>query len=290
MLRKQYYRYTMFLPGFAVFCLFFVLPSFGSFFYGFTNLDSGFTFTRFVGFENFINLMREPDNFIAFKNTLIFAFLTTFFKVGLGLLLAIFVNLKLKTTLYLRSMLFFPVILSTIAVSLAFTAMLHPERGILNEFLRWVHMDFLAQSWLTNREIVMYSVSMVEIWKYTGLSVILFLAALQSIPKEVTESAQLDGATGWKSLRHITFPLLLPVFNTSIVLHLIGGLKVFDLIIALTGGGPGNASMVINTLIYKSFTQGRNGEATAASFILFLLVLFIVLMVNRLLPKHETER
>ncbi|MGO4697142.1 carbohydrate ABC transporter permease [Paenibacillus sp. 2TAB26] len=287
MLKRHYYRYSMLAPGLCIFLIFFVWPAISNFFYAFTNLDATFHYTRLVGFENFISLFDDSSNSIAFKNTFIFTVVTTVGKVGLGFILANFVNQKLRSTNFLRSALFFPVILSPIAVSLAFTALFHPSRGFINVLLENLHLGFLTQQWLTNSHIVMYSISFVEIWKWTGLTVILFLAALQTIPKEMIEAAKIDGATNWEQKRHIIFPMILPVVNTNIIISLIGGLKVFDIVYALTGGGPGNASSVINTMIYKSFSQGRNGEATAASLLLFVIILVLVSITNKYLNKDN---
>lgn len=287
MLKRHYYRYSMLAPGFCIFLVFFAWPAISNFFYAFTNLDATFKYTRLVGLDNFISIFEDSSNTIAFKNTFIFTVVTTVGKVGLGFMLANFVNIKLRSTNFLRSALFFPVILSPIAVALAFTAMFHPSNGFINVLLRSIQLDFLTQHWLTNRHIVMYSISFVETWKWTGLTVILFLAALQTIPKELTEAAKIDGATSWEQKRYIILPMILPVINTNIILSLIGGLKVFDIVYALTGGGPGNASSVINTMVYKSFSQGRNGEATAASLLLFLIILVLVLITNKYLNRDN---
>ncbi|MGF7047901.1 raffinose/stachyose/melibiose transport system permease protein [Paenibacillus sp. DS2015] len=286
MLKKQYYSYWLIFPGALVFFTFFILPSLMSFYFAFTNLDASFKVTRFVGFDNFITLYENPSNLLALKNTFIFAIVTTVFKVFLGLLLALLANQMLKSRLLLRSVLFFPVILSSIAVAIAFKAIFHPSTGILNVFLNFVGLDSLAMNWLTDPAIVMFSVSFVEIWKWTGLTMMLFLAALQSLPQEVNEAAKIDGATPWQQFRFITFPMVIPVVNTNVILSVIGGLKVFDMVYALTGGGPGNASNVINTAVFKAFAAGRNGEATAANLVLFLIVLIVVLTLNNVINKE----
>lgn len=287
-LNKRNYPYFMLIPGLFVFVVFFVLPSVFSFYYAFTNW-SGIGSFRWVGWDNFNNLFGNEDAPLSFRNTFLFTIITTFFKITLGLALALYVNQKLKSAVYLRSMLFFPAILSGVAVALAFTAIYHPEQGILNQFLRFVHLDSLTENWITNRHIVMYSISFVEIWKWTGFHMVLFLAGLQSISRDMYESSTIDGANKWKQFRYITFPLLRSVTNANIVFSIIGGLKVFDIVYGLTGGGPGNASSVLNIVIFKSFAQGRFGEATAANVILFLMILIIVLLLNKLLGNREEE-
>jgi raffinose/stachyose/melibiose transport system permease protein len=287
MLKKQFYSYWLLTPGVLIFFAFFIVPSLMGFYFAFTNLDASFNVTRFVGFDNFVTLYENPSNMLAFKNTFIFAVVTTVFKISLGLLLAILANQALKSKLLLRSVLFFPVILSTIAVAIAFKAIFHPSTGILNVFLRYVGLDSLAMNWLTDPSLVMFSISFVEIWKWTGFAMMLFLAALQSVPQEVNEAAKIDGASPWQLFRYITLPMLTPVMNTNVILSVIGGLKVFDLVYALTGGGPGYASNVINTAVFKAFAAGRNGEATAANLVLFVIILIAVLTLNNVINRDS---
>ncbi|MBP1992191.1 carbohydrate ABC transporter permease [Paenibacillus eucommiae] len=287
-LMKHYYTHWLLLPGLLLFIGLFIIPSLGSFYYAFTDWN-GLRVTRFVGWENFLNLFDGGDNFLAFKNTLIFTVITTFFKITLGLLLAILLNMKLRSTMYLRTVFFFPVILSTVAVALAFSAIFHPSHGLLNECLRLLHLDSWTQSWITNPHIVIYSVSMVEIWKYAGLHMMLLLAGLQSISNEPYEAATIDGANALEKFRYITIPLMIPIIKANILISLISGLKVFDIVIALTNGGPGGASNVINTIIFKSFAAQRYGEGTAANLLLFILILVVVLILNKILSKKEVE-
>jgi len=287
MLKKQFYSYWLLVPGLLIFTIFFIFPSLMSFYFAFTNLNGAFEVTRFVGFENFITLYENPDNILALKNTFLYAFITTLFKIVLGLALALLANQAIKSKIVLRSVLFFPVILSTVAVAIAFRALYHPSTGLINVFLKAIGLDSLAQSWLTDPSIVMYAISFVEIWKWTGFTMVLFLAALQSVPNDIIEAAEIDGATPWQRFRFITMPMLIPVLNTNVILSVIGGLKVFDIVYALTGGGPGNASSVINTAVFKAYAAGRNGEATAANLVLFVIVLAAVLLLNKFINREN---
>lgn len=287
-LLRRNYSYYMLLPGLLIFTVLFIVPSMGTFYYAFTNW-SGIGETQWVGLENFRSLLDNEDNSIAFRNTFLFAAVTTVCKILLGLALAIYVNQNLKTAVFLRSILFFPAILSGIAVALAFSAIYHPDKGLLNEALRMLHLEGLTQDWLTNSKLVMYSISFVEIWKWTGFTMVLFLAGLQTIPADMYESSTIDGANKWQQLRFITLPLLRSVTNANLMLSIIGGLKVFDVAYGLTGGGPGSASNVLNILIFKTFAQGRYGEATAANLVLFVIILVIVLSINWL-SRNKEER
>jgi raffinose/stachyose/melibiose transport system permease protein len=286
-LTKRNYPYYILLPGLLVFLIFFVYPSLSSFYYAFTNWD-GLEVRGFVGFDNFRNLMDQDSFGLALRNTFLFTFITTFFKLFLGLLLAILANMALRSAPFLRSILFLPVVLSSVAVGLAFSAMYEPDHGLINQFLHLLHLDAWTQSWLTNINLVVYSISVVEIWKSTGFCMMLFLAGLQTIPKELYESAKIDGANSFNQFRFITVPFLRPVININFILTLISGLKVFDIVYTMTGGGPAGASQVISTVIYKAFSSGYYGEATAANILLFLFILVIVVVLNKQISNKET--
>lgn len=278
------------MPGMFLFILLFILPSMGSFYYAFTDW-SGFDFSNanYVGWDNFKSLFGTPDSLLALKNTLIFTVVTTVFKIAIGLALALLLNMKLRATMYLRTVFFFPVILSTVAVALAFGAIYHPTTGLLNQFLRLIHLDSWAQNWITNTHLVIYSVSAVEIWKWTGVGVVLFLAGLQAISKDAYEAATIDGANSWHKFRYVTIPLLIPTIKSIFFLSIIGGLRVFDIVIALTNGGPGKASSTINYIVYEDFSKHYYGEGTAANLLLFLLILAMLAVLNIFISRKEVE-
>ncbi|WP_242985373.1 carbohydrate ABC transporter permease [Vallitalea okinawensis] len=267
--------------------MFFILPSIQMLAYSFTYWDI-FT-TRWAGVENFKNLFVDGGLIYSIKNTFTFAFITTFFKVINGLVLAIFLNQKLRTRNYLRTVFFMPAILNTVAVGLIFSAIFHPITGLLNESLRFIGLDFLVREWLTDPSIAIYSVSFVEIWQWTGFNMVILLAGLQTIDKQYYEAADIDGASEFMKFKHITLPLIMPALNNAIVVSLIGGLKVFGIIQATTGGGPGRSTEVFATLIYRSFASGRYGEACAATLIQSIIIAIISLSVHSYLRKKEIE-
>jgi raffinose/stachyose/melibiose transport system permease protein len=243
---------------------------------------------RFAGFENYKNILTNPKINIAFKNTIYFTIVTTFFKMILGLFLAIVLNREIRTANIMRSIYFMPAIISNVAIALIFSSILHPD-GILNSFLKAINMDFLVNNWLTDPNLVMFSVSSIEVWKWTGFTMVILLAGLQSIPTEYYEACKIDGATGFDKFRYITFPLLMPSFNNALIICLVGGLKVFDIVYALTGGGPGNASEVLNTYVFKAYGRGYYGEACAASVIIGVLIATISLFTLKPLRSKEVE-
>jgi len=283
--KQQIYPYSLLMPGTLLYLALFILPVCFTIFYSLRNWDL-FT-SNFIGFRNYINLLTDPELNIAFKNTMIFAILTTIGKCFIGLVLAVFLNNQLKTTNFLRTIFFLPAVLSTITVGIVFSALMHPEVGVINVFLRQIGLGFLALEWLTNTHLAIYSVSMVEIWKWTGFTMVIFLGALQSISKEYYEAADIDGATKFHQFTNITIPLIIPAINNAVVISLIGGIGVFDIVAVLTNGGPGNATQVFGTVIFKSFGMGLQGEACAAQVILSLLIMLVSVFTYTMIRRKE---
>ena len=179
----------------------------------------------------------------------------------------------------MRTVYFLPAILNNVAVGLLFSAILHPQTGILNKSLRFFNLDFLTQNWLTDLNLAIFSVSGIEVWKWTGFTMAILLAGLQTVPHEFYEAAEIDGANQFQKFKYVTFPLIMPAFNNALILNLIGGLKVFDIILATTGGGPGVATEVLNTMIYRTFGNGRYGEASAGSKLLGIMVSIVTISI-----------
>ncbi len=283
----KYYSYTMVIPVLVLFFVLTIIPSFASLFYSFTYWDV-FT-TKWIGLQNYEVILTNPDMNIAFKNTFIFTVVVTVFKTGLGMLLAVFLNQKLRTRNFLRAVCFTPAVLNNVAVGLIFTAIMRPDRGFLNRFLNSVGLGFLSQDWLTNPHLAIYSIAGIEIWKWTGFTMAILLAGLQSIPGDYYEAAEIDGATKVQKFWSITLPLVMPTFNTVLIMNIMGGLQVFDIIWAVTGGGPGTSTETFSTLFFRQFTTGKYGLASASGLILGLLVAIISLCSYNALRKKEVE-
>lgn len=267
----------MAIPGVVLWLVFFAAPTIMGILFSFVNIRGlDFSSMEFAGIQHYVDVLTTKSMSIAIKNSFIFAFLTSFCKVGLGLLLAVFLNNKFRAANIMRTVFFLPAVLSSVAVGLIFTAMMHPTKGLINIVLQSVGLGVLCQNWLTDIKIAIYSVSFVEIWKWTGFTMVILLAGLQSIDSSYYEATELDGATAWQKFRYVTFPLIMLAFTNAVVVNLIGGLKAFDIVQSITKGGPGTATEVFGTLVYRSFGGGRYGEGCAASIILSIIVLVIV--------------
>ena len=281
-----FYSYIYVIPAVLLFSLFFMWPTLQGVMKSFTYWNA--TSARFAGFDNYLSIIADSKMNIVLKNTFIFTVVTTLFKMFFGMILALLLNRRAASTKIIRSVYFMPAIISNISVALIFNSILHPL-GIMNGLLKGLHLNFLAMNWLTDTKLVMYSISAIEVWKWSGFTMTMLLAGLQTIPAEYYEAANLDGASALQKFRHIQLPLIMPAFNNALIFSLIGGIKVFDIVYALTGGGPGSASEVLNSYVFKAYANGFYGEACAAGTIIGLFVLVITLLMLNPLRKKEVE-
>lgn len=289
-IKKRTYALYLLIPAIIVYFVFFVLPSVMGLVLSFFNVKSfNLDSITFAGVKNFANVFSDKFLNVAIKNTLLFAAVTTVGKVALGLALALFVNKKFPGMRYMKTIFFLPAVLNTIAVGLVFRALMHPTTGLINNFLTDIGLSSLAQNWLTDPKIAIFSCAFVEIWKWTGFTMVILLAGLQSIDKSYYEAAGIDGVTPFQKFRHVTLPLMMPAVTNALIINMVGGLKVFDLVQSLTKGGPGTATSVFGTVIYSSFASGRYGQGCAASIVLCVFVMLIVLPVYKALSKKEVE-
>ena len=212
--------------------------------------------------------------------------MTSGLKVVIGLLLATLLTSRLRSRNVLRSAIFFPVLVSTVAVGITFAVLMHPSTGLINRSLEVVGID--GPQWLSNPNLALLSVAFVDVWKGIGIALVIFIAGILSIPEDYFDTARLEGGA-WVRFRHVIVPLSRNATFTVILLSFIGGLRSFDLIWTMTHGGPGFASDVIASTIYKQYQAGFYGLATAGNVILFIAVTIIVFPMMRLFNRHEIE-
>lgn len=287
---RKRYSYILAIPGLFLYILFFILPAVGGLALSFVKiLGFNLSSARFGGLQNYADVFIQPNMRRAIVNSFIFALITTIFKMGIGLSLAVALNRKMALTNALRTIFFLPAVINTVAVGLIFSSLMHPSNGLVNSLLQAMGLGILAKSWLVDTHLAIFSVCAIEIWKWSGFTMVILLSGMQTIGREYYEAAEIDGAGGFTKFKYITFPLLLPAFNNALILSIIGGLKVFDLIQATTQGGPGSATEVFGTLIYKSFGAGRLGEGCAASIILAVVIAAIAIPAYQYIANREVE-
>jgi raffinose/stachyose/melibiose transport system permease protein len=282
--RKSHYPYWFYLPAAVIFFVFFVVPTFSSFFFSLTRWD--LSTWEFIGLDNYVAFFQESALITGLRNTLIYAVVTCGLKVVLGMLLALLLTSQIMARGLLRSVVFFPVLVSTIGVGLTFQVLMDPS-GLINDGLALVGIN--GPAWLVDPKFALLSVALVDVWKGVGLATVIFIAGIVSIPREYFEAAASDGASAVQRFWKIILPLSRPAITTVIVLALIGGLRSFDLIWAMTRGGPGFTSDVIASVIYKQYQAGFYGLSTAGNVVLFLLVTVIVFPLFRYLTSREVN-
>jgi raffinose/stachyose/melibiose transport system permease protein len=278
------YPHWFYLPAGLIFAVIFVAPTILSFYFSLTRWT--LFDTQFIGFDNFVQFFKEPALVSGARNSIIYAIVTCSLKVILGLLLATLLTSRLRVRNLLRSIIFFPVLVSTVAVGITFAVLMHPSNGLINRTLEVFGID--GPSWLSDPNISLLSVAFVDVWKGVGLALVLFIAGILSIPEEYFEAARLEGGN-WVKFRYVILPLSRNATFTVILLSFIGGLRSFDLIWTMTRGGPGFASDVIASTIYKQYQAGFYGLATAGNVILFIAVTLIVFPMMRFFNRHEVE-
>jgi raffinose/stachyose/melibiose transport system permease protein len=283
--RRSPYPSWFYLPAAAVYAVLFIVPTVTSFYFSLTRW-SIFT-SKFTGLQNYVTFFQEPALVSGLVHTLIYAVITSGLKVVLGLVLAVLLTSQIVARGYLRSVVFFPVLVSTIGVGLTFTVLMNPSSGLINKSLATLGVQ--GPGWLTDPHWALVSVALVDVWKGVGLATLIYIAGIVSIPQEYFEAARVDGASSWDNFRFVVLPLARPATVTVITLSLIGGLRSFDLIWAMTRGGPGFTSDVIASVIYKQYQAGFYGLSTAGNVILFLVVTAIVLPLSRFLNRKEVS-
>jgi raffinose/stachyose/melibiose transport system permease protein len=279
------YPYWFYLPAAIIYTVLFLVPTFASFYFSLTRWS--LFDTQFIGLDNFVAFFQEPALVKGLVNTLIYGVITSGLKVVLGMLLAVLLTSQIVARGYLRSVVFFPVLLSGIGVGIMFQVLMNPDRGLINDTLGVFGID--GPGWLTNPTLALYSVALIDVWKGVGLATLIYIAGIVSIPREYFEAAKVDGASASYSFFHIVLPLAKPATVTVIILSLIGGLRSFDLIWATTRGGPGFSSDVIASVIYKQYQAGFYGLSTAGNVILFILVTAIVVPLFMFLSRKEVD-
>lgn len=288
--KRQIYPVYFLSGALAVYFVLLFLPSLIGIYYAFTDWNSFDPAIRFVGLANFQKIFAQ-DEFYGFYilNTLKFTVFTTILKTVIGLGAALLLLREVKGVHFHRMVMFAPQVLSFVIVGLIFRSLLNPGEGFVNETLRAVGLSSWAQNWLGDTFWAFKAVIAVDTWKGAGYLMVLFIAGLKSIPRTYYEAAQLDGASPLQQLVKVTLPLLMPVIMVALVLNITYGLRVFDTIYVLTNGGPGFATGVINTIVFKEFSKGTYGVGSALSTLLFGFVSAICYFLIKALTRKEVE-
>ena len=276
------------LPGYLIYTVFMIVPLCMCFFYSFTNWDGISKNYKMIGLKNFRRLFADADFYNALKVTLIITVITVLIYNVFGAILAVFLNRKSKAASFTKSAVFVPTVLSSVVVAFIWSYMMQTDGGVINTVLGLFGIapfDFYATPL---RTIVMISV--IIAWNGLGLFVVIYIATLSTIPVEMLEAAEVDGANGFQSFFRIKLPLMMPGITINSILSIAGGLKQYDHVKVITGGGPGGATQTITLLsVEKAFEYNRRGYSSAIILVLFVMIVVLSVIQLTITKRREVK-
>jgi len=278
-------------PGILVYSIFFIYPTLSAFFYSFTNWDGISPDFDFVGVTNYINLATNDSIFAkALGNNVKFMLFVVVFQTLFSLVFALFLIKNTRTNVFFRALFFFPTILSSVSVAFIWSFIYDPNLGLLKTILTGLQLDFLALNFLGDEKIAIFSIAVVQVWFHTGQMIIIFVAGLQSIPADLYEVAKIEGASRWQTFKKVTWPLVAPAATIVVAYTTIQSFKAFDLIFAMTRGGPNYSTEIIATLIYTTaFRSFKFGYASAESVIFMAVIALITFVQFKALRANRVD-
>jgi raffinose/stachyose/melibiose transport system permease protein len=288
LLRSKNSANLMYIPALILFAVFVIYPLFSGLQIAFTNWNGFSSKYSYVGLQNFKTLFADKNFYRALRNTMIYGFGSTVFQQLLGLSYAMLFNKAFRGRTFGRVVIYLPVLIAPVIMGYMYYFFFQYNLGALNDILVFFGMEKL--DWLASGDRSVWIITAVNTIQYCGVSMIIYLAGLQGISKTFYEAADIDGATPWQQFTNVTLPLLYPAIVSSVTFNLIGGLKLFDAIKALTAGGPGYSSHSLSTLIdYAYFRNQAAGYSSAIGIILFLIIMVVSLSLQLYMKKREVD-
>ena len=281
-LSKKNTKIIMIMPAVILFTVFFLAPIFISVYYSFTDF-SGIGTAKFIGFKNYQVLLKDKFFFIALKNTFIILIGITITILPLSFIVALLLEKPFRGSGVVQSMIFAPNVIAPILVGLIWLFILDPKMGMINAILRSIGLSDYQQQWIGGKTLTPYSVAFVYLWQVLGFYTTINMAGLRSIPADIYEAAEIDGANYFQRIRKITIPMMKNTIVINTILIITGGFKIFETVKQLTNGGPNHMSDVLVTYMYDTtFTSSRYGYGMAVATVSFVLCLIfsIIYLVN----------
>jgi ABC-type sugar transport system permease subunit len=276
------------LPALLIYAAVVLYPLLSMFYLSLFSWDGLSPDKTFIGLDNFRQLTGDPIFFITLRNAGIWIVVGVGLSLVIGLALALLVNQRLRGTTFFRTIFFLPTTVSVIVVGQIWGWIYQGDVGVLNSYLGLLGLDSLKRAWLGDPTLAIYSAVVVALWSGVGFQMMVYLAGLQTIPGEIMEAAQVDGATPWQRLRTVTLPLLLPQTVTLTILGIIGTLSQFTLVYVLTEGGPAYQSELPSVFVFtQAFTLSQQGYASAIAVVIFALSLIITVIQLRLYRRYQ---
>jgi raffinose/stachyose/melibiose transport system permease protein len=279
---------VMYLPALAFVSVFIFYPFFRGIYISFTNWNGYSSSFRFVGFEQYLTMFGDKNVLNTIVNTFIYGLGSTFFQTVFGLALALFLDGNRRIKSVVRTVVYLPVIISPLIMGYIWYFFFRYNGGAVNDILALFAKE--PVDWFANGRRSVWIIMLVNSYQFVGVSMVMFLAGLQSIPPSYHEAAVIDGASPFKRFRFVTVPLLVPAFASSVIFNTIGGMKLFDVIVATTDGGPGYASQSLSTMMYDLYFSKQNaGYAAALGILMFAIIVILSVMLLEFFKRKRVD-
>ncbi len=280
--RRRFIILSLVIPM-ALLIAFVVLPAIDLFRLSFTSWDGYSPEKNFIGFSNYISMFQNQDLWMSLKNNAVY-FVVHLLMIVVELAFAVLLTSKLRAAKFYKTIVFMPYIINGVAIAYAFSYFFSPINGAFDAILTSVHLESLIRSWLSDPKIVNYVLASVSLWRFSGYHVILFMAALQSIPQDTMEAARVDGANTWQLFRYIQVPAIMLMVDFVLFDNIRGALQVFDIPFVMTAGGPGYASSTFTLYTIKTaFTFSNFGLASTMAVAIMFMIVAIYIVQNFLI-------
>ncbi|NOU70782.1 ABC transporter permease subunit [Paenibacillus sp. LMG 31458] len=280
--------YALFVvPGVVLYMVFYILPMISSLKYSVTSWN-GINDPIFNGLDNFIKAFHDEKFWISLKNNIYFVLFSVFVQIPIIIFFSILISGARRFLDFYKTTVFLPSVLSTAIVGVIWQFIYHPDAGLVNQLLRAMGLEKWTHLWLGEEGYSMLAILVTNAWQWTGFYIVLVLAAIFAISKDVQEAGEIDGAVGWLKARHITVPLIRPVILVVMMLSITGAMKALDIVFIMTKGGPFGSSEVMATYMYKqAYSMSLFGYANAISIIIFLFTVLLTLIFHFITKRSE---
>lgn len=282
--------YLFVIPALVLFLIFWIVPVLQLFYYSMTNFNGINYDYDYVGFKNYLTLLKDGSMINAIKNTLIYAVVVVVLNNILGLVIAMALNVKLRGKAFFRTVAYVPALFSAIVVGFIWSYVYMPDSGMIASIMTAIGLDGSSFNVLGNYKTALYAIALVEVWKGFGATMIIYLAGLQTVDDSLIEAGKIDGCSQWQLIRKIKLPLISATVTINVILAVIGGLKAFDYSFIMTNGGPGKSTNTLMFSIYRiAFNDQMMGKASAFSVVAFAVIILITVFMLFYMNKREVE-
>jgi raffinose/stachyose/melibiose transport system permease protein len=290
--KQRFVPYLLLIPAVLIMLIFVYIPVIQSFYYSLFRWNSIDPNMRWIGLDNFTRILRDPIVSKSLWNNLLYALISVVFQVFIALVLAALIEstlMRRSASNKFRTILFLPSVLAVSVVGITWQLIYSPLAGVLNQFLEAIGLEVLTRAWLGEESTSMLAVIAVSQWQWVGYSMVLFIVAIQAVPVELYEAAEIDGASGIQKFFKITAPMVRETTLLLTIITVIGGFKVFDIVWIMTGGGPNNASSTLGLYLYRvGFRNDEMGYASSLATLLFIIT-FILTIIQLKVGKTGKE-